>query len=118
MCDFQSGTIECRGDGYLWDADNDGYDPDDMSEACPKCNTEQYLINAKEDAETTSAYSNLYESGTGVTIWESAVSVATQCNEQAAKAALTSIGTVAALYHDVSAEDGTRIKRFMYGEAA
>jgi hypothetical protein len=51
MCNYQHGTIKCRGDGYLWDAD--GYDPGDMLHPCPKCNMVAFLANAKEQAETT-----------------------------------------------------------------
>jgi hypothetical protein len=77
MCEFQNGTNECRGDGYVWDADCDGFDPADKSWACPNCNTKQYLLDAKEEAESTSSYSGMSGSGSGVTIWEGSVKVAT-----------------------------------------
>ena len=44
-------TWECRGDGYLWDADYDGWDPEDVSFPCPKCNTVMYLRSNLEDKE-------------------------------------------------------------------
>ncbi len=104
MCDFQNGTWECRGDGYLWDADSDGYDPNDRSYPCPKCNTAGYLADAKEEAESTSFVSNnatIFLEGkgylTGADIWERCVRAAIECNEAEANKVLSKIGTVNAL---------------------
>lgn len=114
MCEFQSGTYECRGDGYIWDADDDGFDPDDKSWACPKCNTKQYLIDAKDEAESTSFYSNMMSHGSGVTIWTSAVEIAKEWNEESANSALLEIGVVEALFDDDSNEEGIGKKVFKY----
>ena len=46
MCDYQAGTWECRGDGYLWDADSDGLDSNDHTYPCPKCNPKIFLANS------------------------------------------------------------------------
>ncbi len=100
MCDMQHGTLECRGDGFLWDADYDGYDPDDHSYPCPQCNTKTFLSYAKEEAESTSNFSDMYTSGTGVTIWERAVKAAKYWNEDGYQAILIEIGKVVALEND------------------
>lgn len=111
MCDFQHGTIECRGDGYCWDADFDGFDPDDHSMPCPRCNTAGWLNQMKEEAEGTISFQGL-DSGTGVDIWENAVAVAMRENPDEAKRALVAIGQVAALFAD---EAGTVMTRdFVY----
>lgn len=99
MCNFQYGTIECRGDGFCWDADNDGFDPSDESMPCPECNTAVWLQQQKEEAETTSFFSNITGNGTGVSIWENAVAVARQHNKDT-DSLLKEIGLVKALYED------------------
>jgi len=104
-CDYQRGTVECRGDGYLWDADKDGYDPRDHSDPCPGCNTEQYLMSAKENAESTSSWATLWGSGTGVDLWAAGVRIAREANPEATKKALASIGPVNAAVDDEDAED-------------
>jgi len=73
MCDYQVGTWECRGDGYLWDADSEGYDPSDFSYPCPKCNPKTFLAGAKEYAETTIFEENCGHCITGKEAWEDAV---------------------------------------------
>ena len=100
MCDMQHGTLECRGDGYLWDADCDGYDPNDISQPCPQCNTKAFLLYAKEEAESVSNFSGMYSSGTGVTIWEGAVRAAKYWNEESYQVILGEIGKVVALEND------------------
>ena len=114
MCEFQRSTYECRGDGYIWDADFDGYDPEDKSWACPNCNTKQYLLNAKEEAESVSYYRDMCSQGSGVTIWEGAVVVANYWNQKAAEQALIAIGCVSALFDDEKGEDGVSIREFNY----
>jgi hypothetical protein len=120
MCNFQNGTWECRGDGYLWDADNDGYDPEDHSHACPKCNTLEYLKDAKSEGESTSYMANNFtlfaaDKGylSGVDIWEGAVAVALEENADAANAALKTIGTASPIM-DADNEDGYVAKQFVY----
>ena len=108
MCEFQHGTIECRGDGYCWDADADGFDPDDHSMPCPVCNTKGWLEQRKEEAETCISYSGI-DSGTGVTIWESAVAVARRLNPAGVDALLHDIGVVKALFKDDKGETQTQI---------
>lgn len=115
MCDFQHGTIECRGDGYCWDADSDGYDPNDHSMPCPACNTKGWLEQRKEEAETCSSFSG-FDSGTGVDIWESAVRVAQRENPDGVEALLREIGVVNALYEDGQGEIQT--KQFVYPATA
>lgn len=111
MCNFQHGTIECRGDGYCWDADCDGFDPNDHSLPCPACNTKGWLEQQKEEAETCISFSGI-DSGTGVDIWESAVRVAQRENPEGFEAVLREIGEVNALYEDEQGE--TQTKRFVY----
>ena len=106
-CGFQHGTIECRGDGYCWDADCDGFDPDDLSMPCPQCNTKGWLEQQKEQAESVSYFSG-FDSGTGVDIWESAVKVARRENPDQVDRLLVEIGIVNALYEDASGEMQTR----------
>ncbi len=97
MCEYQAGTFECRGDGYVWDADDDGYDLNDKSWPCPCCNTEQYLEDAKEEAESTSYYRSLNHEGCGADIWRGAVARVAQWNPEEVHAALLKIGRVEAL---------------------
>jgi len=111
MCDFQHGTIECRGDGYCWDADSDGFDPGDHSMPCPACNTKGWLEQRKEEAETCSSFCG-FDSGTGVDIWESAVKVARRENPEGLEVLLHEIGVVNALYEDGKGEIQT--KQFVY----
>lgn len=111
MCNFQHGTIECRGDGYCWDADCDGYDPDDHSMPCPACNTKGWLEQRKEEAETCSVFSG-FDSGTGVDIWESGVKVARRENPAVVDVLLKEIGIVKALFEDGSGE--IQVRTFEY----
>jgi hypothetical protein len=111
MCHFQHGTIECRGDGFCWDADCDGYDPSDHSMPCPVCNTLAWLMQQKEEAETTSFFQGI-DSGTGVTIWENAVDVARRENPEHADRLLNEIGHVKALYEDD--DDKVLVREFIY----
>ena len=97
-CNFNVGNYQCRGDGYLYDADFDSYDPHDLSHPCPSCRTLEFLKDAKQDAESTSYYSNNGMSGSGKDIWESAVRTALDANPDAAHKALKEIGKVEALH--------------------
>lgn len=97
-CGYSLGDWECRPGGYLYDAGTgEGYDPQDCSHICPCCRTKDYLEAAKEDAESTSKYSNNFDSGTGLDIWKSAERVALKANHPAAVKALAEIGPVEAL---------------------
>lgn len=97
-CGYERGDWECRDGGYLWYAgDGDGYDPEDCTYLCPHCRTKDYLEAAKEDAESTSSYSNNGSCGTGLDIWKSAEREALEANRQEALKALAEIGPVAAL---------------------
>ena len=98
MCEMQIRTIECRGDGYLWDADCEGYDPHDHSMPCPNCNTLVFLESAKGEAESTSYYQDARSSGTGVTLWQEAVKGAHYWNTTATVEALKIIQRVEAIY--------------------
>lgn len=111
MCEFQRGTIECRGDGYCWDADADGFDPADLSMPCPACNTKGWLEQRKEEAESCISFSGI-DSGSGVDIWESAVAVARRENPEGTDAALLEIGVVNALFEDGKGDP--QIKTFSY----
>lgn len=116
MCDYWNGTTwECREGGYLWDADNDGYDPDDDCYPCPKCNTEEYLADAKEFAESTVNGSNNAYFYTGESTWIESVKIAEKWNPEGTKAALAKIGTVEALRPDNN-PNGYAMVRFVYGE--
>lgn len=106
--------MECRGDGYLWDADDDGFDPDDHTYPCPQCNTEAYLLQAKEQAETCPCGNDCGYSYTGESIWLGAVQSAESANLEAAKAILTKIGIVAALVPDASNDAGFAVRQYVY----
>lgn len=110
-CDYFRGTWQCRGDGQLWDADSDGYDPDDTSEPCPGCNTLQYLQDAKEEAETTVYHAGISGMSTGEDIWLSAVTIAKEANLAETESILATIGPVDALVPDDNCEDQVRVVR-------
>jgi hypothetical protein len=95
MCNYWHGsTYECRGDGYMWDADQDGYDEEDKSFPCPACNTREYLSDAKENGEGISYSSGWNGDWTGETMWVGAVKVAMRANPQGAPRILRQIGIV------------------------
>lgn len=101
-CGYSIGDWECRPGGFLYDAGTgEGYDPQDCSHICPCCRTKDYLEAAKGDAESTSKYSNNFDSGTGLDIWKSAEREALKANHPAAVKVLAEIGPVEAL------DDGT-----------
>lgn len=114
MCNFQHGTMECTGEGYLWDADADGWDPDDHTYPCPKCNTKAYLLDLKETAESCSSGNDNGARWTGDSIWRNAVRYAEQENPEAAKQALAEIGVVEALRPADNAE-GYEVVKYFYG---
>lgn len=101
MCGYQCGTWECRGDGFLWDADCDGYDPNEMDHPCPECNTREFLAHAKEYAETTveasSGYGANYSRWTGADWWRLHVEAARKINPEATRDAERELCPVRAL---------------------
>jgi hypothetical protein len=112
-CKYQHGTIECRGDGYLWDADSDGYDPEDFSWPCPECNTAQFLQERKEHAECVSEGESMTWRYTGESLWLDAVNHAREINPEAAEMALADIGFVDALRPSRTPE-GFETVRYVY----
>jgi hypothetical protein len=95
MCDYwHGGTFECRGDGYMWDADCDGYDPEDHSFPCPACNTHEYLLSAQESGESISYSSGWGGCWTGEDMWLGGVNVAMHANPHVAPRLLRQIGIV------------------------
>lgn len=101
MCNYwHGGTIECRGDGYMWDADCDGYDPDDISMPCPACNTKGWLEHAKENGESISYSSGYYGSMTGEDMWTRAVRHALHANPEGAPRLLRQMGIVRPILDD------------------
>lgn len=101
MCQYQRGTWECRGDGYLWDADKDGYDPGEADYPCPECNTHEFLVRAKEYAESVSEASQggdiYFQSWTGAEWWKRNVAYAKEINPIEARKAELALCPVAAL---------------------
>ena len=100
MCDYQAGTWECRADGYLWDADSDGYDPNDHTYPCPKCNPGTFLASAKQYAETTIYEENCGHFTTGRKVWEDAAVRISRLKPKQAAHLLAEVGTVRALEPD------------------
>lgn len=95
MCNYwHGGTVECRGDGFMWDADSDGYDPDDHSMACPACNTSVWLADAKEHSECTSYSSGHWGYMTGADMWLNAITIALRANPEKAPRLIRKIGIV------------------------
>jgi hypothetical protein len=115
MCNYwHGGTIECRGDGFMWDADCDGYDPDDKSFPCPACNTGEYLREAKEFGESVSFSSGMGGSMSGVAAWHGAVRIALEANPCLAPKLLRRIGVVRPLEDDPADPAGFIEQRFDY----
>lgn len=82
-------------DGYLHDADRDGYDPSDATNPCPRCNTKIYLEYAHDEASGTEYLG--WGTGAGMTyvtgeqIWEIAKSWARQENPSEAEALISTL---------------------------
>ncbi|WP_455233424.1 hypothetical protein [Geopseudomonas aromaticivorans] len=114
-CEYQRGSMLCRGDGFLWDADADGYDPEEQDYPCPACNTAEYLLRAKEEAESTSEWMDMGDRGTGEDIWLGALRWATEVNPAATAEALAEIRVVEALVPDKSNADGCAVRRHIVG---
>lgn len=116
MCDYQIRTRECRGDGYLWDADSDGFDPNDHTYPCPKCNPKNFLSNAKEYAETTIFEENCGRFTTGRQAWEDAAARISWLHPEAVPQLLAEVGTVRALEPDPENPSEDREVVFNYRE--
>jgi hypothetical protein len=82
-------------DGYLHDADGDGYIPSDKSEPCPRCNTRQFLEGRKDEADGTVSQSWGTGGGmvtiTGEEIWERSKRWARQENPEQAEALIAEL---------------------------
>lgn len=115
MCNYwHGGTIECRGDGYMWDADADGYDPEDHSMPCPACNTAGWLAAAKEHGESVSYSQDMSGSTTGVEAWLSAVESAMAANPHLTPKLLRRIGVVRPVEDDPHDKAGFIEQRLDY----
>ena len=83
-------------DGYLYDADKDGYDPHDKSHSCPQCNTKEFLEDVFEKAESISEFrcgaGGIYICGNSHTIWENGCALARKFNPTAAEEIITGLG--------------------------
>jgi len=91
-CPYVNGFWKCRGDGYLWDADSDGWVESDTSYPCPQCNTEEYLRGHLDHARGWSSYQWIYTSG--AEHWQTASAVAIEANRDVAIRVLNEIGPV------------------------
>lgn len=120
--DFGASYIDsCCIDGYLWDIDSCDepggplFDGGDMP--CPKCNTLEYLEQAKEEAESCVSGSVAGSGGgfayTGESIWLASVRKAESLNPDGAAAALRKLGVVETLVPDVGV-DGCAVHRYIY----
>ena len=77
------------------------------------CNTNAFLLYAKEEAEAVSCGNNNWHSYTGETIWLGAVRRAETANSEATRWALAEIGVVEAL-RPADNEDGFEIVPYVY----
>ena len=114
-CTYQRFTFECRGDGFLWDADHDGWDPTEQDHPCPRCNVPEFLARAKEEAQSTVDWQSGGEYQTGEDIWLNHLAYALKQNPDAVPAALAELGPVDALVPDDSTEDGSAVRRHNVG---
>ena len=105
-------TFECIAE-YLHDRDYDYVDHNDVTYPCPNCNSEIYLLDAKERAESTSSYSYNGYGGTGVDIWEGALKTLEELEIDVSHILKNKIKKVEALY-EVDNERGYEIKEFIY----
>ena len=96
MCDYEG--YEFGGgyiDGYLWDLDSCDEPGGGLTHggewACPKCNTERYLLDRAEDATDGSCGRSMATPWCGATIWEAAVGMAKKHNPDVAAKVLASV---------------------------
>lgn len=120
--DFGATYIDsCCIDGYLWDLDScdepGGRLSDGGDMPCPKCNTLEYLEQAKEEAESCTSGSVFVSGGsyayTGESIWLSAVRKAESLNPDGAAAALQKLGVVETLV-PIDGGNGCTVHRYIY----
>ncbi|MFT8946006.1 MAG: hypothetical protein ABF876_05425 [Acetobacter aceti] len=105
VCSFFQGTWECRGDGYLWDADRDVCNLEDLSHPCPRCNTERYLQEAKQLACDISSASSAGAIFSGADTMRDAFRTAWQENPDVAIAAMRALSPVATWEYDAGSAD-------------
>jgi hypothetical protein len=121
--DFGANYIDsCCIDGYLWDMDSCDepggplFNGGDMP--CPKCNTLEYLEQAKEEAESCVSGSISVCGGsaayTGESVWLSAVRKAESLNPSAAADALQKLGVVETLV-PIEGGKSCTVHRYIYG---
>jgi len=91
-CGYYYREWACREGGYLWDADGDGYDPSDVTHACPSCNTRQYLIDGVDQAQNLNSFNGMYASGAEQ--FRHRMEMAIAANPRGAAAILEEIGPV------------------------
>ncbi|SMH64613.1 protein of unknown function [Acidithiobacillus ferrivorans] len=122
--DFGATYIDsCCIDGYLWDLDScdepGGRLSDGGDMPCPKCNTLEYLEQAKEEAESCTSGSVFVSGGgyayTGESIWLSAVRKAESLNPDGAAHALQKLGVVKTLVPEAGT-NGYAVHRYIYCE--
>lgn len=100
MCDFEAkwfGASYIDGachEGHMWDLDGDG--PGDEFNPCPRCNTEAFLRDAQETAESSCGM-DMFTPWCGALVWERAVEIAQQENPEIAARVIAEIGQVAAI---------------------
>ncbi len=114
-------TDSCCIDGYLWDLDSCDEPGGPLLAGgdlpCPKCNTLEYLEQAKEEAESCVPDSVAGSGGgfayTGESIWLAAVRKAESLNPDGAAAALQKLGVVETLVPG-DGPDGCTVHRYIY----
>lgn len=81
--------------GYLHDADGDGYIPSDTTHPCPRCNTREYLEVRKEHCDGTELQGWGTGAGmtyrTGAEMWETSKAWARQENPTDAETIITEL---------------------------
>lgn len=92
MCEFKQQGSACTGNGSVAGVDFSGFIPQEHYWPCPCCNTEQYLIEAKRDAEAVPFYPGRSGFESGLDLWKSAVSIASQWNALVAESTLLKLG--------------------------
>lgn len=86
-------------DGYLHDADGDGYIASDTTNPCPRCNTREFLETRKEHCDGTESQSwgagGVMITRTGDEMWETSKAWAWQENPAEAEGIIRDIEMVA-----------------------
>ena len=82
-------------EGYLWDLDSCDEPGGGLTHggewACPRCNTERYLLDRAEEAGDGSCGKSMMTPWCGATIWEAAIVMAKKQNPSVAAKVLASI---------------------------